>query len=124
MQKLFIDHINLWVNCHLEENVSVHLLTGLKVLNCSKLKKHWLTNPKENKNGRISSFTLLLLFSSVVLLVAKLVFVLVPGQGLRALLFGRAHLSHVFSESQTLQLVAHLPMAGAVRGVSLVINID
>lgn len=120
------------MHCHLEENLSAHLLTGLQALNCSKLRKPWLSallhpNPKENKNGslRISSLTLLLLFSSVVLLVTKvIVFVLVPGQGLRAWLFGRAHLSQGFSESQTLQLVEHLPMAGAVHGVPLVINID
>lgn len=94
-------------------------------MNCSKLRQHWLTallypNPKENKNG-FSSLTLLLLFSFV----TKLgVFVSVPGQGLKALFFGRAHLSQVFSEIHTLQCVEHLPMAGAVHGVSLVINTD
>lgn len=92
-----VEHANIKYIVTWEKKKKVtHLLTEGKVLNCIKLMKHWLTAPlylntTEDKNGsfRFSSLTSLLLFSSVVLLVAKLdVFVLLPGQCVKDLVFG------------------------------------
>lgn len=91
-----VEHVNIKYIVTWEKKKVTHLLTEGKVLNCIKLMKYWLTAPlyldtTEDKNGsfRIYSLTSLLLFSSVVLLVAKLdVFVLLPGQCVKDLLFG------------------------------------
>jgi len=94
--------------------------------------KHWFTallylNLKDDKTGsfQISSLTSLLLFSSVVLFVTKLtVFVFFTCSLSEGLALWLAHLSQVFSFQKVKFCSLWRAFAGAVRGVSLVINID